>query len=87
MKKIIFIFILIIPFLSYSQTKIRVSGFTEYDSWTHMDPFYIDEPDSDVDNFRPVEYEERVTQLKLALDSPLMKYWIGTMGVKIDFVR
>jgi len=75
------------PFLAYSQTKIRVSGFTEYDSWTHMDPFYIDEPDSDVDNFRPVEYEERVTQLKLGLDSPLMKYWIGTVGLKIDFVK
>jgi len=87
MKKIICIFILIMPFLAYSQTKIRVSGFTEYDSWTHMDPFYIDEPDSDVDNFRPVEYEERVTQLKLGLDSPLMKYWIGTVGLKIDFVK
>lgn len=89
MKNIICVFIIIIPFLSYSQTKIRISGFSEYDSWTHMDPFYMDEPNdfSDIDNFRPVEYEERTTQIKLGLDSPLMKYGIGVVGLKIDFVK
>ena len=87
MKKIICVFILIIPSLCSSQTRIRLSGFTNYDSWTHMDPFYIDEPEQDVDNFRPVEYDERVTQIKLTLDSPFMEYWIGTFGARINFTR
>ena len=89
MKNIIYTLILIIPLLSYSQTKIRISGFSEYDAWTHMDPFYEVEPNdiTDIDNFRPVEYEERETQIKLGLDSPLMKYGIGVVGLKIDFVK
>ena len=89
MKKIIYTFILIIPLLSYSQTKIRISGFSEYDSWTHMDPFYEVEPSNnpDTDNFRPVEYEERETQIKIGLDSPLMKYGTGVVGLKIDFIK
>tara|TARA_B100000530_G_scaffold24251_2_gene15448 strand:+ start:1291 stop:1893 length:603 start_codon:yes stop_codon:yes gene_type:complete len=52
-----------------------------------MDPFYLNEPIADVDNFRPVEYEERVTHIKLSLDSPLMSYWIGIVGAKINFVK
>jgi len=89
MKKIIYILVLSIPFLAYSQTKIRISGFSEYDSWTHMDPFYEMEPSEnpDIDNFRPVEYEERETQIKIGLDSPLMKYGAGIVGLKIDFVK
>jgi len=87
MKKIICVFILIIPFLCDAQTKIRVSGFSKYDAWTHMDPFYLNEPVQDVDNFRPVEYEERITEIKLAIDSPLMSYWIGKIGAKINFVK
>ena len=85
MKKAFFLFIIIIPLICSSQTRIRISGLTEYDAWTHMDPFYLDKPIQDVDNFRPVEYEERVTRFKLALDSPLMDYWIGTIGAKINF--
>ncbi|MAZ58602.1 MAG: hypothetical protein CMP56_04275 [Flavobacteriales bacterium] len=87
MKRILCVFVLIIPFLCSSQTRIRVSGFSEYDAWTHMDPFYLNEPIADVDNFRPVEYEERVTHIKLSLDSPLMSYWIGIVGAKINFVK
>ena len=87
MKKIIYFFIIIIPYISSSQTRVRVSGFTKYDAWTHMDPFYLNKPIQDVDNFRPVEYEERVTELKIVLDSPLMSYWIGKIGVKINFLK
>jgi len=89
MRNIIYTFILIIPFISYSQTKIRISGFSEYDSWTHMDPFYENEPSEnpDIDNFRPVEYEERAIQIKIGIDSPLMKYGIGVLGLKIDFLK
>lgn len=86
MKKIICILILIIPWICHSQTRVRFSGMTNFDAWTHMDPFYLNEPNQDVDNFRPVEYNERVTELKLALDSPLMQYWIGTIGAKIHFL-
>ena len=87
MRKMIYVAVLTIPFLCSSQTKIRVSAFSEYDAWTHMDPFYLNEPMQDVDNFRPVEYEERVTELKLSIDSPLMPYWIGVVGAKINFSK
>ena len=85
MRKIISILIILLPLISYSQTRIKISGFSEYDAWTHMDPFYIVEPNPDTDNMRPVEYEERNTHIKLGLDSQLMAYWIGVIGVKIDF--
>ena len=87
MKKFICFFILIIPFLTSSQTRIRLSGFTKYDAWTHLDPFYLDEPGQTADNFRPVNYEERVTQLNLSLDSPLMDFWIGVFGAKVIFSK
>ena len=87
MKKILFFLIIITPYLSSAQTRIRVSGSSTYDAWTHMDPFYLNEPVQDVDNFRPVEYEERVTEIKLSLDSPLMSYWIGVIGAKINFKK
>jgi len=85
-RNIAFIFI-ILPIICFSQTNIRLSGFTNYDAWTHMDPFYLDEPNQDLDNFRPVEYDERITQIKLTLDNQLMEYWIGAFGVKIHFIR
>ena len=86
MRWIIFIFI--ISSICFAQTtSLRLSGFTNYDSWTHMDPFYVDEPNQDLDNFRPVEYDERITQIKLTLDSPFMDYGIGKFGVKINFIR
>jgi len=52
-----------------------------------MDPFYLDEPNPDVDNFRPVEYEERITTLHLGITQTLMKYKIGWFGVGIHFKR
>ena len=85
MRKIIYSLIFIIPIISYSQTRIKISGFSEYDAWVHMDPFYLDDPNPDVDNMRPVEYEERDTYIKIGLDSQFMKYKIGFIGVKIDF--
>ena len=87
MKKLICFLILILPFLLHSQTRIRLSGFSEYDAWTHLDPFYIYEPGQGIDDFRPVEYEERVTKIKLTLDAPLMQYWIGVVGAKINFTK
>ena len=87
MYKIISLGLLLLPFICSSQTRIRVSGTSEYEAWTHLDPFYLNNPVQDVDNFRPVEYEERVTEFKLCLDSPLMRYWIGVIGTKINFKK
>ena len=87
MNRLLFFLIIIIPYLSSSQARIRLSGFSTYDAWTHMDPFYIDEPSYDVDNFRPVEYEERLTEFKLSLDGKLMDYGPGSFGAKINFKR
>tara|TARA_B100000579_G_scaffold426944_1_gene434865 strand:- start:298 stop:1005 length:708 start_codon:yes stop_codon:yes gene_type:complete len=87
MKKVFCFLILMIPFITSSQTRIRFTGFTEYDAWTHLDPFYLDEPAIDADNFRPVNYEERVTEIKLTIDSPLVEYWIGEFGAKIMFAK
>ena len=87
MKKLIGLFILLLPFLLQSQTRIKISGFSEYDAWTHLDPFYIHAPGQGIDDFRPVEYEERVTKIKLTLDAPLMQYWIGVVGAKINFTK
>ena len=70
-----------------SQARIKISGFSEYNAWTHLDPFYIYEPGIGIDDFRPVEYEERVTKIKLSLDAPIMPYWIGVIGVKINFTK
>tara|TARA_B110000444_G_C18607116_1_gene485864 strand:- start:36 stop:743 length:708 start_codon:yes stop_codon:yes gene_type:complete len=87
MKKILFFLIIITPYISSAQTNIRISGFSKYDSWTHMDPFYLNEPEQDVDNFRPVEYEERVTEIRIGLDQRIMDYWIGTFGANLLFVK
>ena len=87
MKKIIALLFIILPLLVSSQTRLRISGFSNYDAWTHMDPFYLDEPVQDADNVRPVEYEERVTELKFSLDSPIKQYGFGYAGVKIHFVK
>ena len=62
MYKLIYIIILIIPILATSQskalhTRILINAWSEYDTWVHLDPFYLDEPAQDVDNFRPVDYE------------------------------
>ncbi len=87
MNRILYLVFLITPILCYSQTRVIVSGFTNYDSWTHMDPFYLSEPLPDADNMRPVEYEERITHIQIGLDSPLMQYWIGYFGAKIHFKK
>ena len=87
MKRNLYILFLLLPIVCCCQTRFIVSGFTNYDAWVHMDPFYINEPSSDVDNMRPVEYEERVTHVQIGVDSPLMQYWIGYVGVKIHFKK
>ena len=74
MTRNLYILFLLMPFLCLSQTRFIVSGFTNYDSWIHIDPFYIDEPSADVDNMRPVEYEERETHVQIGVDSPLFSY-------------
>ncbi|MBF25702.1 MAG: hypothetical protein CMP49_04210 [Flavobacteriales bacterium] len=90
MKKLIYIFIfyLILNSESIAQnTRGEIGFWSTYDSWVHMDPFYIDEPNTDVDNFRPVEYEQRITSLNLGISQTLMKYKIGWFGVGIHFTR
>ena len=89
MRKIICILILIIPIICSSQNKklnLRIWAFTNYDAWTHMDPVYLDEPNGDVDNFRPVEYEERKTELRLGLDQLIMEYGPGMFGAARSMV-
>ena len=44
-------------------TRVLVNAWSEYDTWTHLDPFYINEPSQAADNFRPVDYEERHTYI------------------------
>ena len=87
MKRNFYILFLLIPVLCYSQTRFIVSGFTNYDAWVHMDPFYLIEPSPDTDNVRPVEYEERITHVQIGIDSPLMQYWIGYIGIKVHFKK
>ena len=88
MKVIIYIFILILPLLSYSQnTKGSIGFWSDYDTWIHMDPFYLDEPTTDVDNFRPVEYEERNTFFSLGITQTIMAFGPGNFGVDLDFIR
>ena len=90
MKKIICILILTIPIICSSQNNklnLRIWAFTNYDAWTHMDPVYLDEPNGDVDNFRPVEYEERKTELRLGLDQLIMEYGPGMFGADLFFIK
>tara|TARA_B100000902_G_C27319427_1_gene923388 strand:+ start:4995 stop:5597 length:603 start_codon:yes stop_codon:yes gene_type:complete len=52
-----------------------------------MDPFYLNEPTTDIDNFRPVEYEERNTFFKLGITQSLMAFGPGSFAVSLDFQR
>ena len=92
MYKLIYLFVFIIPYLAVSQsktihTRILINAWSEYDSWTHLDPFYLDEPFQDVDNFRPVDYEERHTYLNLDFEHGIMPSPIGVWRGRINFTR
>tara|TARA_Y100000766_G_C18869281_1_gene587388 strand:+ start:170 stop:907 length:738 start_codon:yes stop_codon:yes gene_type:complete len=92
MYKLIYLFVFILPYLAVSQskalhTRILINAWSEYDSWTHLDPFYLDEPFQDVDNFRPVDYEERHTYLNLDFEQLIMPSPIGFWASRINFTR
>lgn len=68
-------------------TRVLVNAWSEYDTWTHLDPFYINEPSQTADNFRPVDYEERHTYINLDFEQFIMRSPIGAFRARLNFTR